>query len=118
MKLSLQKAALATLRADFVAAINCPREAASLDNSIAALRARISSPCFTEHLSIYSKSHLRRMYGSLGRINAIGLTEDPLEVAVAVSSVLGALNDLGFTMRQSKARAARIDAGLSCRPHA
>lgn len=100
MKPSLQKAALTTLRADFVAAINPSCGKASLDDSMAALKARISSASFAEHLSVYSMSQIRRILHSLSRINTTGLAQNPLEVAVAVSSVLKGINDLGFTMRQ------------------
>lgn len=118
VKPSLQQAALTTFRADFSTAINSADGAVSLDASIAALRTRISSQSFTEYLSVYSLSRLRRLDGSLARINAIGLLKCPMDVGAAVSSVLQHLDDLGFTMRQAGGRAERIDARLSCRPHA
>ncbi len=101
------------LRDDFAAAISSIESDVTLDRSIAELRDKISRPDFLKPFSIYSKGHLRRIDESLCDISTTRLKNDPLQVALAVESVLELFARLGTTVEQSTASDKRIEANRS-----
>ena len=107
----MQSTVLMKLRMDFDAAITSDRSAVTLDPSIAELRGKISDVDFIEPFSIYSRSQLRKMNDRLSHISTARLNDNPLEVAGAVYWVLQLLDDLEFSVKQSAASKARIEAG-------
>ena len=99
------------LRSHFTSAISS--DEVTLDSSIARLRETISQPDLLQPLSIYSRAHLRKIDELLGRSSKAQLQDDPLEVAVAVESVLELLARLEVTVEQSAASEKRIEANRS-----
>lgn len=106
--------ALTKLRGDFTAAISSDQNDVTLDPSIAKLREKISGAVFLEPFSIYSRGQLRKMNGFLGRIGNAALKDNPLQVALAVDSILKLFDGLDVTVEQSAASAKRIEAGRTC----
>ena len=107
----MQSGMVDRLRSDFTSAISS--DEVTLDSSIAELREKISQQDFLHPLSIYSRAHLRKIDELLGRISKTQLQDDPLEVAVAVESVLELLARLEVTVEQSAASERRIEANRS-----
>lgn len=109
----MQNVDLTELRSDFTAAISSDQNDVTLDPSIAKLRAKISETGFLEPFSIYSRGHLRKMDEFLNDISTARLRDNPLQVALAVDSILQLFNRLQITVKQSAASDKRIDAGRS-----
>jgi hypothetical protein len=105
--------AVRELRDDFTAAISSAENEVTLDPSIAKLRDKISEPDFLKPFSIYSKGHLRKIDDCLRGISVAHLKNDPLQVALAVESILELFGRLGITVEQSAARDKRIEAKRS-----
>ncbi len=101
------------LRDDFAAAISSTESDVTLDPSIAELRDKISRADLLKPFSICSKGHLRRIDDSLRDISTTRLKNDPLQVALAVESVLELFARLGTTVEQSTASDKRIEANRS-----
>ena len=101
---------LRELRRDFTAAISSDQNDVTLDPSIAKLREKISEPGFLRPFSIYSRSQLRKMGDFLSLINNAGLKDNPLQVALAVDSILKLFDSLELTVKQSAAADKRIEA--------
>jgi hypothetical protein len=104
----MQNGMIERLRSDFRSAISADYDA--VDSAIAGLRDQISASDFVDPLSIYSRAHLRKIDDALARIGRAGLRDDPLQVAIAVESVLELLARLETTVRQSAASARKIEA--------
>ena len=85
----------------------------TLDPSITKLREKIADPGFLGPFSIYSRSQLRKMSDFLSHINKARLTDDPMQVAMAVDAVLKLFDGLEVTVRQSEAADKRIEARRS-----
>ena len=109
----MQNVVLMELRGEFTAAISSDQNDVTLDPSIAKLRAKISETGFLEPFSIYSRGHLRKMDDFLNDIGTAGLRDNPLQVALAVDSILQLFDRLEITVKQSAASDKRIDAGRS-----
>ena len=105
--------ALRELRADFTAAISSDQNEVVLDPSIAKLREKISEPSFLGPFSIYSRGHLRRIDYFLCCISAARLRDNPLQVALAVDSILKLFDRLEITVKQTAASERRIEAARS-----
>jgi hypothetical protein len=103
----MQSGMVGRLRTDFTAAISSDKE--TLDASITRLRERISEPDFLKPLSIYSRAHLRKIDEVLARISNAQLSDDALQVAAAVESVLDLLGRLETTVEQTAASEKRIE---------
>ena len=101
---------LRELRRDFTAAISSDQNDVTLDSSITKLREKISELGFLGPFSIYSRSQLRKMADFLTHINNAGLKDNPLQVALAVDSILKLFDSLEVTVRQSEAADKRIEA--------
>jgi hypothetical protein len=101
------------LRDDFAAAISSAENDVTLDPSIAKLRDKISGTDFLQQFSIYSKGHLRKIDDCLQGISVKRLKNDPLQVALAVESILELFGQLGITVAQSVARHKRMEAKRS-----
>ena len=109
----MQNVVLTKLRRDFTAAISSDQNDVTLDPSIAKLKEKISETGFLEPFSIYSRAHLRRMNDVLNDISNACLKDNPLQVALAVESILQLFDRLEITVRQSAAGDKRIEAGRS-----
>ena len=109
----MQNVVLMELRSEFTAAISSDQNDVTLDPSIAKLREKISETGFLEPFSIYSRGHLRKMDDFLNDISTARLRDNPLQVALAVDSVLQLFNRLQITVKQSAASDKRIEAGRS-----
>ena len=109
----MQNVALAKLRSDFAAAISSTQNDVTLDPSIAKLRWKISEQGFIELFSIYSRAQLRKINDLLNQISNVRLKDNPLQVALAVDSVLKLFDELEITVKQSAASEKRIEAGRS-----
>ena len=107
----MQKIALRELRGAFTAAISSNQNDVTLDPSIAKLRESICASSFLEPFSIYSRAHLRKMDDFLCRITIARLKDNPLQVALAVDSILKLFDRLEITVKQSEASDKRIEAG-------
>jgi hypothetical protein len=107
------KNVLRELRRDFIAAISSKQNDVTLDPSIAMLRKQISEQPFLGAFSIYSQRHLRRMHEVLPHISVARLQQNPLQVALAVDSILELFDSLDVTAKQSAACDKRIEAGRS-----
>jgi hypothetical protein len=90
------------LRSDFRAAISSDK--ATLDAAMARLREKIAQEDFLKPLSIYSRAHLRKIDDVLARISNAQLSDDALQVAAAVESVLELLGRLETTVEQTAGR--------------
>jgi hypothetical protein len=101
------------LRSDFTVAISSEQNDTTLDPSIASLRNKISEQSFLGPFSLYSRGHLRKMHEVLRHITVARLKQNPLQVALAVDSILKLLDALETTVRQSAASDKRIEAGRS-----
>jgi propanediol dehydratase large subunit len=101
------------LRSEFTAAISSDQNDVTLDPSIAKLRQKISETGFLEPFSIYSRGHLRKMNKFLNHISKARLKDNPLQVALAVDSVLQLFDRLEITVKHSAASDKRIEAGRS-----
>jgi hypothetical protein len=101
------------LRRDFTVAISSEQNDMTLDSSIASLRSKISAQPFLGVFSLYSRSHLRKMHEVLRHISVAHLKQNPLQVALAVDSILNLFDALETTVRQSAASDKRIEAGRS-----
>ncbi len=110
----MHDATLRQLRSEFSAAISSTQNDLTLDPSIAKLRDKISGVDFLKPFSIYSKGHLRRIDDSLRRISNARLKDNPLQVALAVESILELFSRLETTVQQSAASDKRIEANRSC----
>ncbi len=110
MKILKDNVVLGMLRTEFRTAITSERNALTLNPAIAELKEKISQLAFVETLSIYSRSQFRRMGDCLDHISTDRLRDDPLQVAGAVESVLQLFDDLDFSMKQTAAGRARIEA--------
>jgi len=110
----MQSVTVRRLRSDFTTAISSTRNDLTLDPSIAKLREKISEADFLKPFSIYSKAHLRRIDDLLHRISNARLRDNPLQVAVAVESILELFARLEVTVRQSVESDRRIEANRSC----
>jgi hypothetical protein len=104
----MQSSIVHQLRRDFASAILC--DGPALDPSIAELRGRISAAAFLGSFSIYSCAHLRKIDDNLSRISKARLRDDPMQVAVAVESILELLGRLEITVHQTVASDKRIEA--------
>jgi len=104
---------LTKLRSDFTAAISSDQNDVTLGPSIAKLKEKICETGFLEPFSIYSRGHLRKMNEFLNHISNDRLKDNPLQVALAVDSVLQLLDRLEITVEQSAASDKRIEAGRS-----
>ena len=109
----MQNVVVSRLRRDFTAAISSNRNDVTLDPSIAELRQKISGPDFLKPFSIYSRGHLRRIDDVLSRISKAHLRDNPLQVALAVDSILELFARLEITIEQSVASDKRIEANRS-----
>ena len=109
----MQNVVLMELRSEFTAAISSDQNDVTLDPSIAKLKEKISETGFLEPFSIYSRGHLRKMNDFLNDISKACLKDNPLQVALAVDSVLQLFDRLDITVRQSAAGDKRIEAGRS-----
>jgi len=109
----MQKVVLTELRSDFTAAISSDQNDVTLDPSIARLKEKISETGFLEPFSIYSRGHLRKINDFLNDISNARLKDNPLQVALAVDSVLQLFDRLDITVMQSAAGDKRIEAGRS-----
>ena len=109
----MQNIVVRRLRSDFNAAISSNQNDVTLDPSIAKLREKMSGPDFLKPFSIYSKGHLRRIDGLLSRISKAHLKDNPLQVALAVDSILELFARLEITVEQSAASDKRIEANCS-----
>jgi hypothetical protein len=99
------------LRSDFTTAITADK--AVLDVAIGRLREKIAQPDFLKPLSIYSRAHLRKIDDVLARISNAQLSDDALQVAAAVESVLDLLGRLETTVEQTEASDKRIESNRS-----
>ena len=109
----MQNVTVRRLRSDFTTAISSTQNDLTLDPSIAKLRKKISEADFLKPFSIYSKGHLRRIDDCLHRISNARLKDDPLQVAVAVESILELFTRLESTVQQSVESDKRIEANRS-----
>jgi hypothetical protein len=109
----MQSVVLTKLRSDFTAAISSDQNDLTLDPSIAKLGETISEPDFLGPFSIYSRGHLRKMNDFLSHISNARLKDDPLQVALAVDSILKLFDKLEITVKQSAASDKRIEAARS-----
>jgi len=109
----MQNPVLTELRSDFTAAISSDQNDVTLDPSIAKLREKISETGFLEPFSIYSRGHLRKMNDFLNHISNARLKDNPLQVALAVDSILQLFDRLEITVKQSAESDKRIEAGRS-----
>jgi hypothetical protein len=101
------------LRSDFTVAISSEQNDLTLDPSIALLRKKISEQPFLGAFSLYSRGHLRKMHEVLRHISVARLKQNPLQVALAVDSILKLFVALETTVKQSEASDKRIEAGRS-----
>ena len=101
------------LRSDFTAAISSKQNDVTLDPSIAVLKQKLSEQAFLGEFSIYSRGHLRKMDSFLCRISKAHLKDDPLQVALAVDSILKLFDSLELTVKQSEAANQGIEARRS-----
>jgi hypothetical protein len=106
-------AAVRELRDDFAAGVSSIESDVTLDPSIANLREKISRADFLRPFSIYSKGHLRRVDDCLRAISTRQLKNDPLQVALAVESILELFARLGTAVEQSVVCEKRIEANCS-----
>jgi hypothetical protein len=107
----MQSVVLTKLRSDFTAAISSDQNEATLDPSIARLRAKISEPAFLGPFSIFSRGQLREMNEALSQISNARLKDDPMLVALAVDAVLKLFDRLEITVRQAGESQQRIEEG-------
>jgi hypothetical protein len=101
------------LRSDFTVAISSEQNDMTLDPSIAVLRKKISEQPFLGAFSLYSRGHLRKMHEVLRHISVASLKQNPLQVALAVDSILKLFDSLDVTVKQSEAADKRIEARRS-----
>jgi len=104
----MQSGIVQQLRSDFASATLS--DGPALDRAIADLREKISAPEFLMPFSIFSRSYLRGIDSVLGRISHERLREDPLQVAIAVESILHLLDRVEHTVDEFAASQERIAA--------
>ena len=100
------------LRSDFRVAISSEQNEVTLDPSIGSLKQNLRR-VFLGAFSIYSRGHLRNMDEVLRHITVARLKQNPLQVALAVDSILKLFDALETTVKQSAASAKRIEANRS-----